>query len=50
MLKTDPDVLKGNYEHQGFVVVNELFDEIEVAEFRWTTRRVGGTVKKPPEI
>ena len=34
---TNPDVLKDDYEQQGFVVVNELFEKGEVAELRWTT-------------
>ena len=34
MLRADPSELKDNYQRQGFVVINELFDEAEVAEFQ----------------
>jgi hypothetical protein len=34
MLRADPSELKDNYQRQGFVVINELFDEAEVSEFQ----------------
>ena len=37
---TNPDVLKDDYEQQGFVVVNELFEKGEVAEFQRVTNEL----------
>lgn len=46
---TNPDVLKDDYEQQGFVVVDELFEKGEVAEFQRVTNELveqSGSLRK----
>ncbi|MDG1860223.1 MAG: phytanoyl-CoA dioxygenase family protein, partial [SAR324 cluster bacterium] len=46
---TNPDVLKDDYEHQGFVVVDELFEKVEVSEFQRVTNELveqSGSLRK----